>query len=255
MKTILIPGTMGPLARRASETLEKRGYAAKVLPEIDGEDITIGYAYIDNDVCVSTVAAIGQYIRALRAEGDAERFAVLAPELCRECRSVSLPAVLARALERAEMTQVEIVPFKTADIHQCMPLDDDLAIEGDPNLVIGVYGVVPIITTDIFKRTVVDRIEQAGCTVAFPPLRCIVGERDAITPALRAFDEAGIRTVICVLPFGCMSGHVFARGQLRTLQKELPNLEVTMLDYDPSASDINLVNRVELIVQSVKERA
>jgi len=254
MKTVLIPGTMGELAAKACDVLAEREYNALVLPDIDNDDITMGYAYVDNDVCVSTVATIGQYIRALRGEQNPDGFAVLAPELCRECRSVSLGAVLARALSRADFSQIEIVPFTTADLHRCLVVDDMPEPAVGINT-IGVCGVVPVITTDVFKRTVVDRLEQAGCTVVYPQLRSIVGERDVISPALRAFDAMGIKTVICVLPFGCMSGHVFARGQLRTLQKELPNLEVTILDYDPSASDINLVNRVELIVQSVRERA
>ena len=48
---------------------------------------------------------------------------------------------------------------------------------------------------------------------------------------------------------------MFARGQLRRLREQFPNVEITMLDYDPSASDINLVNRTELVIQSAKEHA
>ena len=88
-----------------------------------------------------------------------------------------------------------------------------------------------------------------------PPLDRIAEKRDFFTPALEFFDERGIDAVVCVLPFGCLGGHAFARAQMRRLLARFPRMELTILDYDPSAADINLVNRTELIIQSAREKA
>ena len=48
---------------------------------------------------------------------------------------------------------------------------------------------------------------------------------------------------------------VYARGQLRKLRKRFPEIDLTILDYDLSASDINLINRTELVIQAAAERS
>ena len=123
-----------------------------------------------------------------------------------------------------------------------------------PDMRIGICGPLPVVSTHEFHRTVTDRLVSSGFQVVVVPPERIVGQRDAFTPAIEFFTEAGIRTVICILPFGCMSGHAYARGQLRTLQQRFPRVEITVLDYDPSASDINLINRTELVMQTVRDR-
>lgn len=254
---VLVPGTFGSLAKTACTVLETRGLHTEYLGEIDEGDITCGYAYVDNDVCVSTVATVGQYIRYMRHQG-ASGIAVLAPELCRDCRSVSLPFVLDIALARAGFEGVEVVPFTDADLHSCLENAESKSSQrvlAGPDMRIGLCGPLPVVMTREFHRTVTDRLDSGGFQVVFLPPERLIGQRDAFTPAVEFFAEAGIRTVICILPFGCMSGHAYARGQLRTLQQRFPQVEITMLDYDPSASDVNLVNRTELVMQTVRDRA
>lgn len=253
---VLVPGTFGRLAKTACTVLESRGMRAEYLGSIDEDDITCGYAYIDNDVCVSTVATVGQYIRFLRRKGSSG-IAVLAPELCRDCRSVSLPFVLDVALARAGFDGIDVIPFTDADLHACLAGDEPKTSQrvlAGPDMRIGLCGPLPVVMTHEFHRTVTERIDSAGFQVVPVPPERIAGQRDAFTPAVEFFAEAGIRTAICILPFGCMSGHAYARGQLRTLQQRFPQVEITMLDYDPSASDINLVNRTELVMQTVRDR-
>lgn len=256
LQTVLVPGTFGRLAKMACEVLEGRGMRAEYLGSINDGDITCGYAYVDNDVCVSTVATIGQYIRFMRRTGSSG-IAVLAPELCRDCRSVSLPFVLDVALARAGFEEVQIIPFTDADLHACLGSDEQKSSQrvlAGPDMRIGLCGPLPVVTTHEFHRTVTERLDASGFQVVPVPIERIAGQRDAFAPAVEFFAEAGIRTVICILPFGCMSGHAYARGQLRTLQQRFPQVEITVLDYDPSASDINLVNRTELVMQTVRDR-
>lgn len=251
---VLLPGTMGALHEGARDALAQQGFEAVYLGPITGEDIDTGLAHIDNDVCLATIAAIGQYLRYFDEHGVEAGMHVLAPELCRDCRSLSTPDILPSAFARAGVEGIGIVPFSSADAKAAAPAGPAASAACD-RPVIGVTGNMPVITTDEFRRVVCTHLEESGCRVVLPPVARIADERDFLTPALRYFDEQGIATVICVLPFGCLGGHVFARGQLRKFQREFPHIELTILDYDPSASDINLVNRTELVIQSAKEKA
>lgn len=251
---VLVPGTMGNLHEGAHDALAQQGFEAVYLGQITGDDIDTGLAHIDNDICLSTVAIVGQYMRYFNEHGVEEGMHVLAPEICRDCRSVSIPDVLPSTFERVGITGVTVVPFSSTQAKDIAPAANMCELAADKP-VIGVTGNMPVITTDEFRRVVCTHLEESGCHVVLPPAGRIADERDFLTPALRYFDEQGITTVICILPFGCLGGHVFARGQLRKLQREFPHIELTILDYDPSASDINLVNRTELVIQSAKEKA
>lgn len=256
LKDVLVPGIMAPLADGVSRVLAERGYRAVYLGEITPDDIDAGLAHIDNDICVSTVAIVGQYMRWIEAHGaeSTSGLAVLAPEVCRDCRSVSMPSVLPTAFERAGYEGIEVVPFSSPETRSSAPAADAPALDAE-RPVIGVCGNMPVLTTNEFRHVVCDHLEESGIQVVLPPLQRIADERDFLRPALEWFREQGVTTAICILPFGCLGGHVYARGQLRTFQKEFPEIELTILDYDPSASDVNLVNRTELVIQAAREKA
>ena len=227
--------------------------AAHILGPICPADIACGYAYIDNDVCVSTVAVIGQYVRLLQ-KADHLPEAVLIAELCRDCRSGNLGPLLRSALDRAGFLDVGIAVLDDADLHAAAPVPepaDAVAASNAPERTIGLFGPVPVLITEEFNRTVVERLESNGLSVVMPPIAHLLGQRDVFEPALEYLSRAGMAYAIGVIPFGCMSGHAFARGRLRTLQSRYPSLAITLIDYDPSASDINTINRTELVIQSV----
>lgn len=243
----LIGATLGPLAEKAADLVGAQGYAPVLLGALSDEDIACGLAHVDNDVCVAAIAAIGQYLRVLEsAEGGYN--AAVAPELCKDCRSVCLSSLMRSAFARAGFGDVEVVELTSADVASCCPPPAAARVaKGSP--VVGVCGNVPVLTTRLFNKTVVERLHEAGCQTLVPPLAYLVHDSDFLTPAVQYFHDAGVRTAICIVPFGCLGGHVYARGQLRKLQRAYPDVELTILDYDPSASDINVVNRTELIIQ------
>ena len=254
MKKVLIPGTMGQLAKETCSILREREYDPVYLGEITAEDIDCGLAHIDNDICIPTIAIVGQYVRYFSEHGAEEGICVLAPEICRDCRSVSMPSVLGPTFKRAGLTGIEIVDFTSEQTLSAAPSEPPSATD-DERPAIGLCGNMPVLTTHELHHVVFEHLEKSGCRVVMPPLQRIANERDFLTPALEYFTQVGVKCAICLLPFGCLGGHVYARGQLRKLQAEFPDVELTILDYDPSASDINLINRTELVIQSAKEHA
>ena len=68
------------------------------------------------------------------------------------------------------------------------------------------------------------------------------------------FAAAGVKHVIYLQSFGCVKGHVHARGSHYTFRERFPDMPVTVLDYDPEASALNRENRIRLIAETVLAR-
>ena len=252
---LLFPGVLGQAAKPLASTFKAQGYTVVDLGPVTEEDITSGLGHVDNDVCAVTIAIVGQLVRYLKENGTPGTSA-LAPELCKDCRACSTPLVLSAALTRAGIKDIPIVEVDATTFHEaCVVGSSGETLPTQLNSPIGITGNVPMLTTAHFTNTVTQHLKAMGCTIITPPLERIAGERDFLTPAVEYFHEQGIRTVICMLPFGCLGGHAYGRGQLRRLRKLYPDVDLTILDYDPSASDINLVNRIELVVQEARENS
>ena len=158
-RKLLVPGTIGSLAPGVERIVAQQGYEAVYLGDITPEDIDRGLAHIDNDICVPTIAIVGQYMRYFEKHGVEEGISVLAPEMCRDCRSVSTPSVLPYAFERAGIESVGIVAFSSAESRSAAASPIDAVIAQD-RPVIGVCGNMPIITTDEFRHVVCAHLEE-----------------------------------------------------------------------------------------------
>ena len=266
---LLVPGVFGELGEEVARLMRARGFTTRLLPDIDGADMAAGLALVDNDACNIAVALVGHYARALDARSrlsedtaagtarlaarSAVAPALLAPELCHDCRQVALPELLSHALARAGHPPMRLVEFSTAELRGACPAADAPRLSPE-RPAIGVCGTAPTLMNGLFTKTVFECLEKAGCRAVTPPLCDITCEKDFLSPALDFFESCGVRDVICIACFGCLGAHVFARGALRHMQRLHPGISLSVLDYDAGASEVNLVNRVELVVQSAMER-
>ena len=57
--------------------------------------------------------------------------------------------------------------------------------------------------------------------------------------------------MIYLQSFGCVKGHVQARGLHYFYSERFPDMPLTVLDYDPEASALNRENRIRLIAETV----
>ncbi len=250
---ILVPGVLGSLTAQVERLLENRGYTIINLGDVTTIDLETGLSYIDNDICASTVAIAGQYMKWFEQHGAAKDVAMLAPIVCHDCRSICLRATLETAFERAGLQGVEVVELSSVELAE-LAQGEEMARVGDGRPAIGICGTAPVLTVGEFRRAVCDHLEEAGIEAVLPPLERILDRQEFLTPAMEYFNGQGVRTVICILPFGCLSGHVYGRAQLREMRRRFPGIELTILDYDPSASEINVLNRTELVIQAARER-
>lgn len=58
----------------------------------------------------------------------------------------------------------------------------------------------------------------------------------------------GVNNIVCTQPFGCLPNHVAGKGIIKKLKELYPTANVIAIDYDPSASRVNQVNRIKMML-------
>ena len=79
------------------------------------------------------------------------------------------------------------------------------------------------------------------------------GEGWLIAGNILAFTEDNIYNVLCLQPFGCIANHIIARGIEKSLKEIEPKLNILYLDIDAGNSEVNLHNRLHLLVRRARE--
>ncbi|MFA6709071.1 MAG: 2-hydroxyglutaryl-CoA dehydratase, partial [Fusobacterium sp.] len=67
------------------------------------------------------------------------------------------------------------------------------------------------------------------------------------------FIEEGINNIICIQPFGCLPNQITGRGMMKKIKHIYPESNITAIDYDPSYSEVNQINRIKLMVSVGKK--
>ena len=60
--------------------------------------------------------------------------------------------------------------------------------------------------------------------------------------------ESGVENIVCMQPFGCLPNHIIGKGPIKELKARYPKANIIPIDYDPSASEVNQVNRIKLML-------
>ena len=65
---------------------------------------------------------------------------------------------------------------------------------------------------------------------------------------------SGVPNVVCVQPFGCLPNHVVGKGIIKKVKHIYPQSNIVAVDYDPSASKVNQINRIRLMLETAREK-
>ncbi|HCF50373.1 MAG TPA: hypothetical protein DER60_08830, partial [Syntrophomonas sp.] len=74
------------------------------------------------------------------------------------------------------------------------------------------------------------------------------GEGWFLTAEMIDMIVSGIPNIVCVQPFGCLPNHVTGKGMMKEIKRNYPHANITALDYDPGASEVNQLNRLKLML-------
>lgn len=85
------------------------------------------------------------------------------------------------------------------------------------------------------------------------------GEGWFLTAEMMELLDEGVNNILCLQPFACLPNHVTGKGMIKTLRKIYPYANITPVDYDPGASEVNQLNRIKLMMatayKNIKEEA
>ena len=110
-----------------------------------------------------------------------------------------------------------------------------------------------------FQRRFIAVLREAGFSVLPPypevkalaiPSGCALGCGWFLSAEAAAWVGAGYRKVLAAMPFGCLPGHIYARGVYARLQRALPGALVVGVDYDASTREGTVQNRVRMLLDT-----
>lgn len=110
-----------------------------------------------------------------------------------------------------------------------------------------------------FQRRFIRILKEAGFSVLPPypevkamaiPSGCALGCGWFLSAEAAAWVRAGYRKVLGAMPFGCMPGHIYARGVYARLQRALPGGLVAGVDYDASTREGTVESRIRMLLDT-----
>ncbi len=270
------------------ERLKRKGSGAFLLDRgLDEGDLEVARRCTAKDVCFTATALAARAIRLLEENPDLATIAL--PAVCERCLVDAVPRMVERATGRApEFVWERSWRTDGADDASPQRPGEAALAAGDargaepeaPAALTGAaveaeaagarstdasaqtrastaprIGIVgnPLLVLDPFMNDrLVDLLKSLSAEPVLPDADLLFADDVRFLPQLDAFAAAGVRHVIYLQSFGCLKGHVKSRGALHDLRRRYPNLQVTVLDYDPEASALNRENRVRLVVEAAR---
>lgn len=110
-----------------------------------------------------------------------------------------------------------------------------------------------------FQRRLIAVLREAGFSTLPPyeevkalaiPSGCALGCGWFLSAEAAAWVREGHRKVLAAMPFGCLPGHIYARGVYARLQRSLPDALVVGVDYDASLRDGTVENRIRMLLDT-----
>lgn len=74
------------------------------------------------------------------------------------------------------------------------------------------------------------------------------GEGWFLTAEMVSLIEQGVDNIVCMQPFACLPNHITGKGVMKALKERYPQANLTAVDYDPGASEVNQLNRIKLML-------
>lgn len=238
--------------RFRQECLAVPGKTASLLADIakrplDADDLECARRSCVKDACFTANAIAARVIRMLRDDPGITR--VELPRVCETCLTDAVPRIVERACGRTP--EYVWVPWASGGDSSALARAS-MHNDGSARPRIGIVGNPLIVFEPFMNDHVVEMLESLGCEPIMPDPALLAGDDVRYLDQLALFDEQGIHDVIYLLSFGCLKGHVSARGALRELHERFADMRITVIDYDPESSALNRENRIRLAVDAAR---
>ena len=74
------------------------------------------------------------------------------------------------------------------------------------------------------------------------------GEGWFLTAEMVELIKSGVVSIACLQPFACLPNHVTGKGMIKELRRRYPDAQISAIDFDPGASEVNQLNRLKLLL-------
>jgi predicted nucleotide-binding protein (sugar kinase/HSP70/actin superfamily) len=79
-----------------------------------------------------------------------------------------------------------------------------------------------------------------------------VGEGWLLTAEMIELIHIGSPNIVCTQPFGCLPNHIAGKGMIKKIKEKYPISNIVAIDYDTSATEINQLNRIKLMISNAR---
>ena len=79
------------------------------------------------------------------------------------------------------------------------------------------------------------------------------GEGWLLTGEMIELIHNGAGNIVCCQPFACLPNHIVGKGVIKELRAAFPEANITAVDYDPGASEVNQLNRIKLMLATAQK--
>ncbi|NTW29389.1 MAG: hypothetical protein HGA39_08525 [Coriobacteriia bacterium] len=270
----IVPGTAPAHMAKAAAALKSFGYDLTLLPEVTATSADTGLRYCNNDLCYSTVSLVGNVIEHLGEIEDIENTGILVAQTCYLCRGMENEIVLRDGLAKTEGATLPIVAFPSTraglDLSpEALKAVRDAFAEADVELreavnrradeagcqiPIGVLGNFNLLYTPSLNNHIFDVLISEGARPVFPDSNDVLPTNAPLLALVDQLYEQGVRDIIYLQAFGCLTGNIYGSGAAKVVKKKYPEMTLTFIDYDPGVSETNQINRIKLALAIARER-
>ena len=96
--------------------------------------------------------------------------------------------------------------------------------------------------------------EEAENAKAIVTLNAQFGEGWLLPAEIAGYAQSGIQNVVSLQPFGCIANHIVARGVEKKVKALYPQMNLLSLDFDSGVSEVNVINRLLLFIDNLKNK-
>jgi len=100
-----------------------------------------------------------------------------------------------------------------------------------------------------------DIFEEAENAQNVVSLSAQFGEGWLIPAEFVSFAKMNVHNVVSLQPFGCIANHVISKGIEKRIKDMYPQMNLLFLDFDSGVSDVNVLNRLHLLVNNLQEES
>lgn len=104
-----------------------------------------------------------------------------------------------------------------------------------------------------FYRPFADMFHDAELASRIINMAANFGEGWLIPAEMSALAEDGVKNIISLQPFACISNHIISKGIEKKIRQFYPDLNMLFIDFDGGTSEANVFNRLHFMIENGNE--